>query len=70
MLESRRVPGLIFADDLALLADTPENVQSTLNTLYMYCEKWALKFNMKKKQTLVFGHSGQKLQSGTTMVTL
>ena len=52
-LESRQVPGLMFADDLALLADTPEKLQSALNVLHMYCEKWELTVNMKKTKILV-----------------
>ncbi len=35
-------------------ADLKQELQSALNTLYMYCEKWALKCNMK---ILVFDHA-------------
>ena len=46
-------------DDLALLADTPGNLEAALDMLQMYCEKWSLTVNMKKTKVLVFGQAGQ-----------
>ncbi len=65
-------PGIMFAEDLTILADTPENVQSTLNTLYMYCEKWALKWKTKDSsvwslgvKTTVWYYNGNPLEQVT-----
>ncbi len=57
MLANRKLPGLMFADDIALLADTPVNLQSALDKLHIYCEKWALKVNKKKTKVMVHGWS-------------
>jgi len=54
------VPGLMSVDDLALLTDTPENLQAALDMLHMYCEKWSLTVNMKKTKVLIFGQVGQR----------
>ena len=56
MLSSCRIPGLMFADDLVLLADNPKDLQSALNALSDYCFKWALTVNESKTRTLVFGN--------------
>ena len=50
----------MFVDDLALLADTPGNLEAALDMLQMYCEKWSLTVNMKKTKVLVFGQAGQR----------
>ena len=55
MLGSRKVAGLMFADDLVLLANNQQDLQSSLNLLYGYCSKWALTVNHSKTKVLVFG---------------
>ncbi len=35
MLANRKLPDLLFADDIALLADTPDNLQSALDKLHI-----------------------------------
>ena len=37
MLASRRISGLMFVDDLVLLADNPMDLQSALDVLHEYC---------------------------------
>ena len=55
MLGSRKVAGLMFADDLVLLANNQQDLQCSLNLLYGYCSKWALTVNHSKTKVLVFG---------------
>ena len=45
---------LLFADDLALIADTLVDLQRRLNCLENYCEKW----NMDKSNINVFKTGG------------
>ena len=52
------VLGLMSVDDLALLADTPENLQAALDMLHMYCEKWSLTVHEENK--------GSNIWSGRT----
>ena len=56
MLTSRRIPGLMFVDDLALLAVNPMDLQSALDVLHEYCLEWALSVNQNKTKVLVFGN--------------
>ena len=55
MLGSRKVAGLMFADDLVLLANNQQDLQSSLNLRYGYCSKWALTVKHSKTKVLVFG---------------
>lgn len=45
---------LLFADDTALFAHTPEALQSMLNDLQMYCQTWSLKVNTAKTKIMIF----------------
>ncbi len=55
-LNSLKFACLIFADDLVLLADSPECLQKSIDFLSMYCTTQALTVNVKKTKVLVFGH--------------
>lgn len=52
---------LLFADDLALFAESPSALQHSLHLLYQYCQKWALKINIPKSKVMFF--QGQKNSS-------
>ena len=45
---------LLFADDMVLLGDTPEELQNSLNKLHEYCLKWGLEVNTIKTKVIVF----------------
>lgn len=47
-----RVNVLLYADDLALISDTPEGLQNSLNTLHAWWRKWRMKINSKKSQVV------------------
>ena len=49
---------ILFADDLALLADSPENLQKQLIALQNYCELNNLKVNIIKTKVMIF-HRGR-----------
>ena len=38
----------MFADDTVLLAETPQDLQTLLNSLYTYCDEWKLTVNTAK----------------------
>ena len=46
--------GLLYADDLAELADTVGRLQALLNCLQEFCAKWGLNVNINKTKTLIF----------------
>jgi hypothetical protein len=50
---------LAYADDIALIADSEENLQIMLNTLQEYCCKWRLLINNNKTQIMHFKKPSQ-----------
>ena len=55
MLGPRRLCGLMFADDLVLLAESSQDLQAGLNALQDFCSKWALSVNYNKTKVMIFG---------------
>ena len=45
---------LLWADDLILLAENPEDLQAQLDILHAYCNKWHVLINPSKTKTMVF----------------
>jgi hypothetical protein len=45
---------LLYADDMIILADTPECLQKGLDMLYQYCNVWHLSVNTLKTKVLIF----------------
>ena len=50
---------LMFADDIALLADSEHKLQQMLNCVYMWCRKWRMCLNMDKTKIVHFRHKSQ-----------
>ena len=45
---------LLYADDTIILAESIDDLQSALNTLYDYCTEWDLMVNSNKTKILIF----------------
>ena len=45
---------LLYADDLALLSETREDLQVGLDILYEYCHRWKLTINTEKNIYIYF----------------
>ena len=45
---------LLYADDVMLFSNSPEELQEGLNFLSNYCRRWKLKINVSKTQVMVF----------------
>ena len=52
----------MYADVTAILRETPEGLQATLDTLCEYCNKWGLKMNTTKTKVMVFRKRGRLRQ--------
>ena len=52
---------LMYADDLILLASSPNGLQSKLDILDKYCNDWCLNVNLSKTKVMVFNKPGKKL---------
>ena len=50
----RWIGALCFADDIALVADSPEELQQMLNVFERFCKEWHLKPNTGKSKIIVF----------------
>ena len=57
-LEQLSIYLLLFADDAVLFSDTIEGLQSSLNNLESYCNKWILEVNVDKTKIVVFRKAG------------
>jgi exonuclease III len=51
-LGSRWLHSLLYADDVAILADSPESLQSMLDVVSGFCREFRLKLNMSKSKIL------------------
>ncbi len=63
---------LAYADDLVLLADSAEYLQTMVDKVSEWCRRWRLQLNIKKTKVMVFGQSsdGERVEvrsGGTTL---
>ena len=49
---------LLYADDIALFADSVKRLQELLNTLSEFCKKWGLAVNISKTKIIIFRNGG------------
>ena len=49
---------LLYADDIVLFSNSPEELQEGLNLLSNYCKRWKLKINISKTKVMVFRRGG------------
>ena len=54
---------LLFADDMVIIGDSPEDLQNKLDLLYNYCQQWSLEVNVLKTKVMVFRKRGRLLAS-------
>ena len=45
---------LLYADDIVLFGNTPEELQKSLDILEEYCDRWRLTVNTSKTKILIF----------------
>ena len=45
---------LLYTDDMVLIADSDDNLQSMLNKMFEWCSRWRLKVNKDKNKTMHF----------------
>jgi hypothetical protein len=50
---------LLYADDIVLMSETPEDSQKQLNIFHDYSSIWHLKVNVEKTKVVVFGRGRQ-----------
>ena len=65
-LVNHNVKGLMYADDVALVAESGADLQAMLDSLSCYCDKWNLSVNTRKSKVVVLG--GGRFDSGCSAV--
>ena len=58
-LNEVKINSLLYADDLALVATSLEDLQVKLNLLHEYCKKWKLNINLSKTKVVEFNKTGK-----------
>lgn len=53
-LGNRKLSILLYADDIALVANSPEDLQTMLNKLHEWCKRWRVLINTNKSKCLHF----------------
>ena len=67
VLGDSKISHLLYADDLLLLALTPNGLQKSLDALSHYCEKWKLNINIEKTKVLKFWKCGRECEKSFTI---
>jgi hypothetical protein len=49
---------LLYADDIVIFANSPEELQKSIDLLYNYCELWKMKVNVSKTKIMIFKKGG------------
>ena len=63
----------MYADDLVILSENSSGLQTALNKLKTFCNKWHLTINLKKNKNPIFnkgGHAIKKTNSTWTTFQL
>ena len=50
---------MLFADDMAILGNSVDDLQNSLNLLENYCKRWGLEVNTEKTKVMVFRKRGK-----------
>jgi hypothetical protein len=69
LIAGERVPGLLYADDIALLASSPAELQRALDIASAYAERMQFTYNLRKCNVVVVGdRAAQRAAQGTGFV--
>ena len=58
---------LLYADDIVLIANTPEKLQEMLDVVSEYSRRWRFELSNKKSQVVVFGSKKGMGRGGFTL---
>ena len=59
LLGEKKISCLLYADDLVLISESPDGLQTSLNKLDNYCKYWNLQVNIKKTNVMIFNKLGR-----------
>ena len=55
-LGSRKIPLLLYADDLVIFSTSKLSLQNALNSLQIFCNDWDMELNVDKTKVVIFGN--------------
>ena len=53
---------LLYADDTVVMAESPQELQTALDTLYQYCHDWKLTVNTSKTKVIIFSRGKVRIR--------
>jgi len=59
MIGGENIRLLLYADDIVILADDIDVMQSMINRLEEYCDRWKMEVNMDKSEMMIFRKGGR-----------
>ena len=59
------IPILMYADDVAILSENAEDLQSMLDFTHQWCKKWGMTINMSKSKIIHFRKKGKECDQTT-----
>ena len=60
-MNSKKINSLLWADDLLIVSETPEGLQSAINKMQLFYQSLDLKINIKKMKVMIFNQRGRTL---------
>ena len=57
-----KISCLMYADDIVIMSEKASGLQSALDKLNTYCDKWDLDINVEKTKIMIFNKSGRMLK--------
>ncbi len=54
ILDTVNISFLFYADDLVLLSESDDGLQTLINVVDKYCQRWALQINKSKSKVMIF----------------
>ena len=64
-INGKSISCLLYADDIVLMSQSANGLQTILDNLKLFCDKWNLKVNIQKTKVMIFNKSGKVLKGYT-----
>lgn len=59
-VDEKNIRLLLYADDIVIMADSVNVLQSMIKRLENYCRNWNLEVNLNKSEIMVFRNGGRR----------
>ena len=59
-VEDKLINALLYADDVVLMAETPEHLQKLIDVVDDFCRKWRMDINLKKSEIMIANEEPSK----------